>query len=660
MSDTIGTAYVQIEPSFEGVTPKIEQQFSGEGEKASKSFGSGFGSVAGVVGKAMVGATAAGAAAVGGLVKNAVSAYSDFEQLEGGAKLLFGDAFDTVMNNAETAFSRVQMSANDYLQQANGFATGLKESLEGDTQAAAELADRIMVAQADVVAATGTSAESVSNAFAGIMKNNFTMLDNLQLGINPTKEGMQEVIDKMNEWNKEQGRTTNYQMGNLADMQSAIVDYVEYVGMAGYAHNEASTTIQGSLATMKASWENLMTAMGTGDTNGISAAIDNLIESAKSLGGNVKPILEQALSGVSQLITELGPEIAAALPDLISQVLPSLLSAGVDIIKALGEGIIRALPELMPTITDVIIELCNMLVSMAPELIKIGLDLIVQLALGIAKALPELMPTIVKTVLTIAEYLIDNVDMLIDAAIALITGLADGLISALPILIEKAPEIIIKLVAALVRNYPKIIQAGWELILKLLEGVAKAWTKIFEVGKQIVEKVKEGFSDKVQEAKNWGKDMIQNFIDGIMAKFESLKNSVKKCAEAVKSFLGFSEPDEGPLSDFHTYAPDMMNLFAQGITDNADVVKEALTGATANMMNTSIDPSITQNVNTQVGNIGVNSGSDLYGLLSQYLPIIAQGGNVSISLDGGTDELFNVMRRKNDEYRKQYGVSAFA
>ena len=635
MTDTIGTAYVQIEPSFEGVIPKIDKEFGGAGEEGGKSFSQGFGSVVGTVGKVMAGAAAAGTAAVGGLVKSAYNAYSEFEQLEGGARLLFGDAFGTVMDNADSAFARVQMSANDYLSQVNGYATGLKEALGGDEQAAASLADRILVAQADVVAATGASQESIQNAFSGIMKNNFTMLDNLQLGIKPTKEGMQEVIDKMNEWNATQGRVTDYQMGNLADMQAAIVDYVSYVGMAGYAHNEAADTIQGSLASVKAQWENTLTAIAQSDGWDIGVYIENLMDTVKAFAQNVMPIVEQALKGISELITGLAPEIAKAIPQLIQDVLPGLLQAGVEIIQALADGILKAIPELMPAVTETILELCRMLINLLPELIEVGMQIILELALGIAQALPELIPTMVETIMTIVEYLIDNVDLLVDASIAIIIALAEGLIKALPRLIEKAPEIILKLLEALIRNAPKIIEAGVELILMLIEGIVKCWTKVFEVGKQIVDKVKDGFSNKVREAKEWGKDMIQNFIDGIMAKFESLKSSVKQCAQAVKSFLGFSEPEEGPLSNFHTYAPDMMELFAKGIRDNAGVIKTALNDATSGVMKAGLDVDTIQNIQASVNASSSQSNNNIISrieaLLMQYLPNL----NQNIYLDTG-------------------------
>ena len=141
---------------------------------------------------------------------------------------------------ARNAYETVQMSQNDYLQQVNGFATGLKTALGGNVQAAAELADKVITAEADVVAATGNTQEAVQNAFNGIMKSNFTMLDNLQLGIAPTKEGFQQLIDKVNEWNAENGEATAYTIDNLADCQAALVDYIEMQGLAGYAANEAA------------------------------------------------------------------------------------------------------------------------------------------------------------------------------------------------------------------------------------------------------------------------------------------------------------------------------------------------------------------------------------------------------------------------------------
>lgn len=253
------------------------------------------------------GAIIAGVKKLAGVVadvgKAAYTSYARYEQLAGGAQLMFGDAYDFVAEKARNAYETVQMSQNDYLQQVNGFATGLKTALGGNVQAAAELADKVITAEADVVAATGNTQEAVQNAFNGIMKSNFTMLDNLQLGITPTKEGFQQLIDKVNEWNAENGEATAYTIDNLADCQAALVDYIEMQGLAGYAANEAAGTIEGSTASMKAAWQNLATGMAdsSADMEGLTK---DFVDSVFTAGKNIIPRVQQIVTGVGTATAE--------------------------------------------------------------------------------------------------------------------------------------------------------------------------------------------------------------------------------------------------------------------------------------------------------------------------------------------------------------------
>lgn len=253
------------------------------------------------------GAIIAGVKKLAGVVadvgKAAYTSYARYEQLAGGAQLMFGDAYDFVAEKARNAYKTVQMSQNDYLQQVNGFATGLKTALGGNVQAAAELADKVITAEADVVAATGNTQEAVQNAFNGIMKSNFTMLDNLQLGITPTKEGFQQLIDKVNEWNAENGEATAYTIDNLADCQAALVDYIEMQGLAGYAANEAAGTIEGSTASMKAAWQNLATGMAdsSADMEGLTK---DFVDSVFTAGRNIIPRVQQIVTGVGTATAE--------------------------------------------------------------------------------------------------------------------------------------------------------------------------------------------------------------------------------------------------------------------------------------------------------------------------------------------------------------------
>lgn len=253
------------------------------------------------------GAIIAGVKKLAGVVadvgKAAYTSYARYEQLAGGAQLMFGDAYDFVAEKARNAYKTVQMSQNDYLQQVNGFATGLKTALGGNVQAAAELADKVITAEADVVAATGNTQEAVQNAFNGIMKSNFTMLDNLQLGITPTKEGFQQLIDKVNDWNAENGKATAYTIDNLADCQAALVDYIEMQGLAGYAANEAADTIEGSTASMKAAWQNLATGMADSNAD-MEGLTQDFVDSVFTAGKNIIPRVQQIVTGVGTATVE--------------------------------------------------------------------------------------------------------------------------------------------------------------------------------------------------------------------------------------------------------------------------------------------------------------------------------------------------------------------
>ena len=551
-------------------------------------------------------------AAVANLTKQAVAAYADYEQLWGGVETLFGtkgaytleeyaasvgkttdeaaaefdkliEAQNLVSDNADNAFRTAGMSANQYMETVTGFSASLIQSLGGDTLEAAKVADRAIVDMSDNANKMGTDIASIQNAYQGFAKQNYTMLDNLKLGYGGTKEEMARLIkdaSEMTEVQKKLGIEVDASSMSFGNIVNAISVMQEQLGIAGTTYKEAEGTISGSLSMVKASWENLLVAISQGGEWDITTYIDNLVSSISTAAGNILPVVEQALVGIAQVVETLVPQIAEKLPGMITEALPGLLSAGVSAIQALADGLIKAIPQLMPTVTNIIMQLGQMIIQMAPDIVKCGIELIVQLALGLAQALPDLIPVAVDAVITIVETLLDNIDMLVDAAIQLIMALAEGLINALPRLIEKAPEIIIKLVEALVRNFPKIINCGTDLVVKLIEGITSCWGQVIQTGADIINQVKSGFSQKVQEALTWGKDLISNFIQGIRNKFSDVKAALSDLGNLIADLIGFSEPEEGPLSNFHTFAPDMMELFAKGIDDNVGLVEDSVENVT--------------------------------------------------------------------------------
>lgn len=130
-----------------------------------------------------------------------------------------------------------------------------------------------------------------------------------------------------------------------------------------------------------------------------------------------------------------------------------------------------------------------------------------------------------------------------------------------------------------------------EAVTSAWEAVKNAFFTVVDAIKGAVSKIGEFFSgiaDKFKELKDkaltWGKDLIMNFVNGIKEKVSAVVDAVKGVANKVKDFLGFSEPDEGPLSNFHTYGPDMMKLYAQGIKDNAWRVTDAVDSVAGQMV----------------------------------------------------------------------------
>ena len=598
----------------------------------------------GLAAAAKVGAAAVGAAATGiaVLTKNALNNYAEYEQLVGGAQLMFGEAYDYIADKAANAYKTVQMSQNDYLQQVNGFATGLKTALGGNGQAAAELADRIINAEADVVAATGNSQEAVQNAFNGIMKSNYTMLDNLQIGITPTKEGFQEVIDKVNDWNAANGRATEYQIENLADCQSALVDYIEMVGMQGYAADEAAKTIQGSVASMKGAWSNLLT--GIADENAdFKTLTSNFVDSLVSVGKNIIPRISVILGGISQLVTSASTTIIPMVITTITDNLPALLQAAVALVGALGQGIIDSLPAITQAAIDILFFLANGLIENLPTLI----DGIVQVTLTIVQMLtsPDFLTQLIETaillIMTLAQGLIDAIPQLI-AAVPLIIGnllaaiivelpniiqigidllfaLIDGIIQCIPELVAAIPTLIIAFINGIVNNLDKIILAAPQIIVSLITGIVGAIPELIAAVPRIIAAI----ADTIRNY-DWGsigRNIVQGLKDGIAGMWNNIKNwfneKVNGLVGGVKRILGINSPSK-------VFA-GIGGFMAEGLGDGFDDQFKSVKKDIENSMNfDAANASI--NIQKQVGS-GISSATQAaQGNRSIHLTVVAPNG----------------------------------
>lgn len=603
-------------------------------------------------------AIAAGGAAVVAIGKQALSSYADYEQLVGGAQLMFGEAYDYIADKAANAYKTVQMSQNDYLQQVNGFATGLKTALGGNEQAAAELADRIINAEADVVAATGNSQEAVQNAFNGIMKSNYTMLDNLQIGITPTKEGFQEVIDKVNDWNAANGRATEYQIENLADCQSALVDYIEMVGMQGYASREAADTIQGSVASMKGAWSNLLT--GIADENAdFKSLTSNFVDSLVSVGKNIIPRISVILGGISQLVTSASTTIIPMVITTITDNLPALLQAAVALVGALGQGIIDSLPAITQAAIDIIFYLADSLIANLPtliagllqvtmtivqtltspefltQLVETAILLIMTLANGLIDAIPQLIAAVPLIIGNLLAAIIVELPNIIQMGIDLLFALIDGIIKCIPELVAAVPTLIIAFINGIVNNLDKIILAAPQIIVSLITGIIGAIPELIAAVPRIIAAI----ADTIRNY-DWGsigRNIVQGLKDGIAGMWDNIKNwfseKVNGLVGGVKKILGIASPSKV----FAGIGGFMAEGLGEGFSDEFSSVKKDIEGNMSFDAGTiTADANISRNYTSgSYGAASTSGGSDsgrIVMLLEQYLPMLA---NMKVIMDSG-------------------------
>ena len=326
---------------------------------------------------------------------------------------------------------------------------------------------------------------------------------------------------------------------------------------------KASAEFQDSLQNMQTAAAGLKNNLMSQFLPGMSSVMDGL---SKVLSGDSTG-LEQITAGIDNVVAQM------------TEQLPKFLDLGMNIVQSLAQAIMDNLPALADAALQLLGSFVSFFLENLPTLIEVALNMLLTIADGIIENLPVIIPALVEVILTIVEKLTDpdTVVKLIEASLQIIIALAEGLIKALPKLIEKAPVIITNLLEALIRAIPVLLEAAGSIISTLGEGIVNGLTAVAQWGADIIQTIKDAILEKIEDAKTWGKDLIQNFVDGIKGSLNLVGDAVKAVAQKIKDFIGFSEPDEGPLSNFHSYAPDMVDLFCEGLEDSKMELDSTLT-----------------------------------------------------------------------------------
>ena len=536
----IAKAYVQIVPTTKdmgsNLTSALDGELSGAGEKGGKTWSAAFGGAAKGAVTAVTAVTGATVAMGTAVVKSA------------SATAAYGDNIDKMSQ-------KMGMTAEAY-QEWDAVMQHSGTSMETMKASMKTLAN---------------AAESGNDAFAllGITEEDLATLNQQEL-FERTIAGLQ---------NMEDGTQRTYVAGQLlgrgatelgallntsAEDTQAMRDRVHELG--GVMSDEAvkaAAAYQDSLQDMQTAFQGLSRGLTSEFLPGIKTTMDGL---AELFTGNNEAGLGLISQGIDNLLGSL------------TEQLPRFMEIGLGIVESLATALIDNLPKLAETAIPIITELAKHLIQNLPKIIEAGTEILFALIDGIIDALPELIPAVVEVTLTIVEKLTepDTLMKLIDAAFQIIGAVAEGLIKALPTLIEKVPTIIGNLIQAILQFLPQLLESGTKLVVELAKGLLQGVGNVVKAIGDVVGKIKDAIMEKVQQAKQWGADLIQNFVGGITSRMSGLMGTVRSIGQGIKNMLGFSEPKEGPLSDFHTYAPDMMQLFAKGIRDNEHLITDQI------------------------------------------------------------------------------------
>lgn len=540
----LAKAYVQIVPSAEGIQGSIAQIMGGEAAAAGDSAGAQLGTkLVGTLKKTLA------AAGIGKVLLDALNLGGALQQSIGGTETLFKTSADTVMTYAAQAYRTAGLSANAYIEQVNGVAASLLSSVSQDTDAAAQLANMAMVDMADNANKMGTDMASIQNAYQGFAKQNYSMLDNLKLGYGGTQAEMQRLLA-----DAEKFSGVHYDLGNLADMYSAIHVIQQQMDIAGSTAEEASATLSGSFAAMKAAAENVLGSLSAGAD--LSAPLQALSETAWTyFSGNLLPMLGNLLTGIPQMLYDLVPQI---------------LQAGTQLVGSLAAGFAQGIPEFLSTALPQLLNFTEDLRANAGAFVDAGLNMITQLLNGLLTGLPQLIAYVPDMIIDLCGIINDNMPKVLLQGVAIVLQLVVGIAKAVP---------------ALLANWKKILQAvlsaisavNWLSIGKnILTGVANG---VKSMGSQMLKAFKGGFSSALNwlkslpsQAVQWGKTLWQNFINGLTGK----ENLAKNIATAATAGFTVAETASGSKPSFGDWIDSNTEL-AESAQNVADIAIPAYT-----------------------------------------------------------------------------------
>lgn len=580
------------------------------------------------------GIAAAGVAAAGAVTKAALDSVASLEQNIGGVETLFGATEEeikrhievfgeadasltqlqnrekTVLDNANKAYKTAGISANEYMSTVNSFAASLTSSLGDYAWQAGNYADMAVTDMADNANKMGSSMESIQNAYQGFAKQNYTMLDNLKLGYGGTKTEMERLL---RDAEKYAGLIEgSLSIESFADVVDAIHIVQEEMGITGTTAKEAATTIEGSMNSAKAAWDNFLSGAGTAE---------ELTESLVTAGEVVLKNLGEIIPRLAETI----PEAASMIISGISGSLPQFAELGLQVTENVVAGLVGSLPRLFEMGLQLVDYLWSGLQEAAPQLLEAGMQMLARLGEGVQSAIPALVANALPIAVDFSSKLREGAGQLVNAGIAFVEKILVGLIRALPDLIAYVPVIITNIVGVINDNVPKLIAAGAAMILELIVGIVGCIPDLIANFPAIVEMI---FS--VITAVNWvglGGKIITGIANGVKSLASAAVNAVKSVGQnGFKVFQGISWSDlgSGLIRKIASGIGSLITSIPSKLKSIGQTAMQAFKGLSWSSVGSNIISGIVSGIASAAGNLvnaAVNAASNAINTVKGWLGI---------------------------------------
>lgn len=537
----LGKAYVQIVPSAQGIKASIQEVMGKPLEEQADESGSTFGSM--LISKIKGAITIAG---IGKFLSASLTEGGALQQSIGGIETLFGNSANVIKKAAQTAFKDAGVSANTYMEQTTSFAASLVSSCGGNTAKAAEIAKRAMVDMSDNANKMGTDLQDIQNAYQGFAKQNYTMLDNLKLGYGGTKTEMARLIKDASTYKDSQEKLNvsvkdgDMSFSNIANAISVVQDHMK---ISGTTAEEASTTLTGSFGMVKASVQDFLGALSTGD--GVWRTFKNTISSLGTfIGGNLLPMIGNIGSSIVSILTNSFnnmPGILDAVQKFASNIAaqaPQFIKSGFELLNKLADGIISALPVMIAKIPTIISTFANIINDNGPTILMCGLKLIAKLALGIIQAIPTLIVNIPKIITAIVD--VWSAFNWINLGKMAITGLGNGIKALFGFLKGTGKEALDTVLINILMLPERLRALGGKGISGLVSGIKSLFGALGGAAKKIFEIIVKALASLPSKMLSIGKNIVEGIWKGIWNMGGWITKKIGDFAGGiVKSFKGF-------------------------------------------------------------------------------------------------------------------------